>query len=82
MSRILGKVFELQETKKQTIADYLFVHFEENFEAILELAGTFAQEGKCFELYPNADKLGKQFGYADKKGIPFVVIYGQGEKEA
>ncbi|HCY20953.1 TPA: hypothetical protein DIC40_03740 [Patescibacteria group bacterium] len=32
------------------------------------------------EIYPSPDKLGKQFGYADKKGIPLVIILGEGEK--
>jgi histidyl-tRNA synthetase len=33
------------------------------------------------EIYPFADKLGKQFAYADKKWIPYVVILGEGEKK-
>ena len=82
ISRLLGKIFELKEEKKQTVADYLFLHFEENFEAILELAGTFAEKSQTFEIFPTAEKLGKQFAHADKKGIPYVIIYGQGEKEA
>ena len=82
ISRLLGKIFELKEEKKQTVADYLFLHFEENFESILKLAGTFAKRSQTFEIFPTAEKLGKQFTYADKKGIPYVIIYGQGEKEA
>ena len=82
ISRLLGKIFELKEEKKQTVADYLFLHFEENFEEILKLAGTFAKRNQTFEIFPTAEKLGKQFAYADKKGIPYVIIYGQGEKEA
>ena len=82
IGRLLGKIFEHKEEKKQTVADYLFLHFEENFESILKLAGTFAEGGQTFEIFPTAEKLGKQFAYADKKGIPYVIIYGQGEKEA
>lgn len=33
------------------------------------------------ELYPAADELAKQFKYADKKGIPFVIIAGETEAE-
>lgn len=82
ISRLLGKIFELKEEKKQTVADYLFLYFGENFEEILKLAGTFAEKNQTFEIFPTAEKLGKQFAYADKKGIPYVIIYGQGEKEA
>lgn len=31
------------------------------------------------ELYPDTDKLGKQFGFADKKGIPLVIVQGPDE---
>lgn len=31
------------------------------------------------ELYPDAVKVGKQFQYADKRGIPYVVIVGETE---
>lgn len=47
----------------------------------MQLAGTFLAEGKNIEIYPHPEKLGKQFAYADKKGIPQVIILGQGEKE-
>lgn len=82
ISRLMSKILEQEENTQQTIADYLFMHFEDSFEAMLSLAGEFASEGKSIEIYPHAEKLGKQFAYADKKGIPFVVIYGQSEKEA
>ena len=31
------------------------------------------------ELYPDVIKVGKQFLYADKRGIPFVVLVGESE---
>lgn len=74
ISRLLGKILEEQKTQQQTIADCLFVNFEATKSEILKLAGKFASEGKTFEIYPEPEKLGKQFAYADKKGIPFVVI--------
>ncbi len=35
--------------------------------------------GVKVELYPDALKVGKQFTYADKRNIPFVVICGESE---
>ena len=32
-------------------------------------------------IYPESEKLWKQFWYADKKWIPYVVVYGWWEKE-
>jgi histidyl-tRNA synthetase len=36
-------------------------------------------DGITVELYPDAIKVGKQFGYADKRNIPFAVIVGESE---
>jgi len=33
------------------------------------------------ELYPDNAKMGKQFQFADKKGIQFAVIVGESEME-
>jgi histidyl-tRNA synthetase len=33
-------------------------------------------------VYPEADKLGKQFKFADKLGIPVAVILGPDEMDA
>ena len=80
ISRILSRVFSVQETRKQTVADYLILQFEGGMADSLAVGARFLAEGKCFEVYPYAEKLWKQFAYADKKGIPFVVIYGEGER--
>lgn len=31
------------------------------------------------EIYPSAEKMKKQIGYADKKGIPYAIFVGEGE---
>jgi histidyl-tRNA synthetase len=31
------------------------------------------------DLYPEADKLGKQFKYASAQGVPFVAVIGEDE---
>lgn len=35
--------------------------------------------GIAAELYPDAAKMGKQMGYADKRNIPYTVLVGQNE---
>ena len=74
--------FLSSKRKKSRLLLTIYSYFGENFEEILKLAGTFAEKNQTFEIFPTAEKLGKQFAYADKKGIPYVIIYGQGEKEA
>lgn len=51
-------------------------------EAALTLTQQLRAAGISAELYPVADKMGKQFGYADKKKIPFALIYGEAEQQA
>ncbi len=78
ISRLLSKVFgenrENWKAEQKTSTEYLFLNFPETQNQIFTLMHNFQEEGKNCELYYQADKLGKQFWYADKKWIPFVVI--------
>jgi histidyl-tRNA synthetase len=52
-------------------------------ESIVEsvsLANELRGGGLRVDLYPEADKLGKQFKYASSRGIPFVVVAGADER--
>jgi len=80
LSRIVYLILETMKPEHTTKIEYLFVHFSETIQDILMLANIFVKEGKTIEVYPSADKLGKQFTYADKKWIPHVVLLGEGEK--
>ncbi len=69
----------------ETITDnakLLFVNFGDK-EALHALKAIFKlrDEGINAELYPDATKMGKQMGYADKRDIPFVVLLGTQEIE-
>jgi histidyl-tRNA synthetase len=48
----------------------------------LALAHALRAHGLRVEVYPDADKLGKQFKYAASTGVPLVVIEGDDEKAA
>lgn len=39
-----------------------------------------AAPGLRVDVYPEADKLGKQFKYASARGVPFVVVIGDDER--
>lgn len=45
----------------------------------VRLAGALRAEGLRVELYPEADKIGRQIKYADSRGIPFVTMVGDEE---
>ncbi|MGH2665848.1 histidine--tRNA ligase [Flavobacterium sp.] len=60
----------------------IFLNFGENetkyaMKAITELR----KSGIKVEMYPDNVKIGKQFQYADKRGIPFAVIVGGDEMQ-
>jgi histidyl-tRNA synthetase len=46
----------------------------------LTLASELRGEGLRVDLYPEADKLSKQFKYASARGIPWVIILGEDER--
>ncbi len=49
-------------------------------DSTLKVAKKLRQAGINTELYPDiTNKIGKQFKYADKKGIPFAIIIGEEE---
>ncbi|MDQ2975426.1 MAG: histidine--tRNA ligase [Acidobacteriota bacterium] len=52
-------------------------------ESLLEsiaFANELRAEGLRVDLYPEADKIGKQFKYASARAIPFVAIIGDDER--
>ena len=53
---------------------------EESIADSIALAQELRSAGLRVDVYPEADKLGKQFKYASARGIPFVVIVGDDER--
>ncbi len=48
----------------------------------LQLAGALRGQGVAVEVYPQTDKLGKQFKLADAKNIPLALMLGSDELRA
>jgi histidyl-tRNA synthetase len=48
----------------------------------LVLAAGLRRAGLRVDVYPEPDKLGKQFKYASSRGIPFVTVIGDDERAA
>jgi histidyl-tRNA synthetase len=53
---------------------------EDSVGESLALATELRRQGLCVDLYPEADKMGKQFKYASSRNIPFVAIVGDDER--
>ena len=62
-------------------ADVMVTLFEgEPFEEALKLAADLRSAGLRVDVYPEPDKLGKQFKYAASRGVKFVTIEGGDER--
>ncbi len=58
----------------------LFINFgEEESLYAMKAITALRKSGIAAELYPDAAKMGKQMGYADKRDIPYVVLAGEEE---
>jgi histidyl-tRNA synthetase len=53
---------------------------EDSISESIALASELRSKGLRVDLYPEADKMGKQFKYASARGIPFVAIIGDDER--
>jgi histidyl-tRNA synthetase len=53
---------------------------DESRSDALALAGELRRGGLRVDVYPEADKLGKQFKYASSRAAPFVAIVGDDER--
>jgi histidyl-tRNA synthetase len=53
---------------------------EESIDESIGLARELRSSGLRVDLYPEADKVGKQFKYASSRGIGFVAVLGDDER--
>ncbi len=68
------------EIAESTPADVMVTIWNDDTVAdSLKLAGELRKQGLRVTLYPEADKLGKQFKYADSIKVPFVCVLGETE---
>ncbi len=66
---------ELQKTSQLLFANM----GQDEIKYILHIAKELRLNGVAVEIYPDNNKLKKQFDYADKKSIPFISINGGNE---
>ncbi len=69
------------EIADSTPADVMVTNWsEESVADSLKLANELRSQGLRVTLYPEPDKLGKQFKYADSIKVPFVCVLGDDER--
>ncbi|MGE3188651.1 MAG: His/Gly/Thr/Pro-type tRNA ligase C-terminal domain-containing protein, partial [Vicinamibacterales bacterium] len=77
---VLGERQMFPEGLGASAADVMVTQWSEARAAdALALAGELRAAGLRVEVYPEADKLGKQLKYASSRAVPFVVVAGADE---
>lgn len=69
----------LGEMKKATPSQILVIPMAETMTQALEIASELRNADIATEVYFNEGKMGKKFSYADKLGIPYVLVVGEDE---
>lgn len=78
--RMVEAAQSLQIIPENQGIEVLMANFDQQALATtLQVTNKLRQLGIKTELYPNIDKLGKQFKYADQNKIPYVFIVGEEE---
>ena len=75
----MGELGLFEEIPQQSVQVLLINFGEESQTASLQMLSQLRSHGIAAELYPDDVKLKKQFGYADKKNIPFALMIGSEE---
>lgn len=71
----LNMLEEVKTSTKVLVANFA----ADTLPHAIRLAAYLRAANVATEIYPEAAKMKKQFAYADKKGIPFVVVLGETE---
>lgn len=81
LTRFFYKLNELKiiEAKQKSISDVLIIPMLENMEVPMNLATNLRLEGIKTEIYLEDKKIKAKMKYANKLGIPFVIVIGEDE---
>ena len=77
----LNEVGAIPYKSKCTPTEILFIPMGDTITYTLEKATEFRNAGYAVEVYLNNGKMSKKLTYANKLGIPYVIIIGSEEQE-
>ncbi|MFT3699659.1 MAG: histidine--tRNA ligase [Kofleriaceae bacterium] len=82
-TRLFSQLMATRDKKKTAIAQAIILNVDPTLAGdYAKLAAELRAAGLSIEVYGDEDKLGKQFKYADRSGIPYAVIIGSRERDA
>ena len=77
----LNEIGAISDRGNCTPTEILFIPMEDTVSYALEKATEFRTAGYAVEVYLNDGKLSKKLTYANKLGIPYVIVIGSEERE-
>ena len=69
-------------TKENSLTKVLIIPMEGFMDESIKLAASLREHEIFTQAYLEKTKLGKKFNYADKLGIPYVIVIGEEEKKS
>ena len=83
LTRLFSKLLELNliNVDKKSISDILIIPITENKEVPLKLATNLRNLGVNTEVYLEDKKIKAKMKYADRLGVPYVIVIGDDEIE-
>ncbi|NMA48192.1 MAG: histidine--tRNA ligase, partial [Tissierellia bacterium] len=84
LTRLFYQLMEagIIKTIDNSLTRVLVIPMDGYFDEGIELASKLRNEEIFTQVYLEKIKLGKKFNYADKLGIPFVIVIGEEEKNS
>lgn len=84
LDRLIAGLTELGITSHRgSFLDAIVFNGSEELAAYCQLAaGELRKKGLSVEVYPDADKMGRQYGVAEKKGIPWGILADKEDEAA
>ena len=80
---MFSQLLATKAKQKRSVAQAIILNVDASLAAdYAKLAAELRGAGFAIEVYGDDDKLGKQFKYADRSGIPFALIIGSRESAA
>ena len=81
LTRLFDKLCEVMEQKSGAVSTVLVLSPDGETEACIKTASILRERGINTEVYLEEAKIKSKFKYADRLGIPFVIIIGASERE-
>ncbi|WP_409228121.1 histidine--tRNA ligase [Gudongella sp. SC589] len=84
LTRLFYQLMEagIINTQENSLTKVLVIPMEGYMDESIKLAAALRKENIFTQIYLEETKLGKKFNYADKMGIPFVIVIGEEEKKS